>query len=472
MANTQESKLAGIPYNNLALVHVTNRRPQLSENNNVVIRSAFDSAGGLNQTTDASKEHDRHPFGVSTRPSVHFTIQEPVADHAYGMFEGRAFIIYSPLASAIESNGAPESLMSADTAFFAPYKGVELPGSIITEFDTNQSLPSNKFAETINGVMLVAPKLTTLNREHAIELLISAEKENPGFGAYEMSEFAQSAEGARASVEISKALALSQLKCPTINKALHIEPESKLGFDGWSTHPNNVEFAQQLPLSIQQIANIHVGRHDGSLGDKVNTAFRTANTASLVSIGSLNTNPSISAFADDLSTSTLFKELRAANILSELANPCPHYTDDMGASFPGMARTIYGRGEPYSSVKLGIVTKGEADDAIANAKKSQLLSIRAALFHRGVDKDTANLGDIKLNTLLTVSKEWGSGLIPPPPPLVNTEKEGVEQNRYGTPLASLMKHPSFDCTSPPRPQTNDLQPEFDDANAYPVGPER
>lgn len=134
-------ELAGIDYSELVLIHATPRKPTVNESGNVEIYSAFQNAGGFDQNTDSAQLDGRKPLGVTTRPSVHFTLQDPVSDHAYGAFEGREFTVYSPLKSAIEANGAPETLLTSDTAFFAPSKSVELPGAVVIQVDLNNQLP-------------------------------------------------------------------------------------------------------------------------------------------------------------------------------------------------------------------------------------------------------------------------------------------------------------------------------------------
>lgn len=412
----QQPNLAGIDYSELVLIHATPRKPTINERGNVEIFSAFQNAGGFDQKTDSAQVEGRKPLGVTTRPSVHFTLQDPVSDHAYGAFEGREFTVYSPLKSAIEANGAPETLLTSDTAFFAPYKPVELPGSVIVQVDMSSQLAPEQFAQVIDGGLLVAPQLTAANRNHAESLLALAEKNAPGLGASEMLGYAKNAdEGALAAAEISKVLALNKLNAPTINKALGQVPESKIGFDGWASNEALSGFMEALPLPDSAKSTVVLGRHDGTSADKLNSHFRNSNTEGLVELSS-DRNPAVAMFAKAVSESDLHKQMRAHEVLAELGTEKAKTVDDLGISSNAMGRAFFAdNAKSYTSAKLGKVSEQELHNAVYDAKPAELLKVSDNLHSRGTD----HAGDKALSDFLRTSKNWQFS--PPPLPAQSSE---------------------------------------------------
>ena len=412
----QNPQLLGLAYSELVLIHATPRRPTLDPSGNVQVLSAFKNAGGFDQVTDPALIDDRKPLGVTTRPSVHFTLQDPVSDHAYGSFEGREFTIYAPLEAAISTNGAPESLFTSDTAFFAPDKPVVLPGAVVVQIDLKNQLKDHEFSRTIDGGLLVSSVLTEKNRAHAEELLAAAELKSPGLGAKEMLSYAQGASGALCAAEISKTLALGMLGAPTINKALGVKPESKIGFDGWASAESLREFLAEVP-NIENKSVISIGRHDATSGDAVNTYFRTGNTARLDEIKG-DKNPAIARFAQTITDSALHQRVRQHEILAELANEQSVITDSLGRSSPGMARSLFREdGHTYHSSQLGEVTKQEALLAIQSGSDVELKKVISNVFTR----NSTSEADAALSQLVTQSKSWvpvveETSIGPPPLP--------------------------------------------------------
>lgn len=402
-------ELAGIDYSELVLIHATPRKPTVNESGNVEIYSAFQNAGGFDQNTDSAQLDGRKPLGVTTRPSVHFTLQDPVSDHAYGAFEGREFTVYSPLKSAIEANGAPETLLTSDTAFFAPSKSVELPGAVVIQVDLNNQLPPNQFAKAIDGGLLVAPQITAANRSHAEILLNQAEKEAPGLGAAEMLGYVKKAEeGATAASEVSKTLALNMLNAPTINKALGQAPESKIGFDGWASNSALSSFLDALPIPDGDKATVVLGRHDGTSADKLNSYFRNSNTQGLIELAN-DKNRGLAEFARAVAGSDLHQKMRAHEILAELGTESAKVSDDHGVSSNGMGRTFFAsNAKSYTSAKLGEVSEQELHKAISDAQPGELLKISDNLQNRGTDHPS----DKVQSDFLRTSNNWQS--TPPP----------------------------------------------------------
>lgn len=386
-------ELNGIGYSELALVHTTSYRPSLDEDGCLEIRSSFEGGGGFNQKPDASIEDSKSPFGIGMRPTVHFSLQEPVSDHAYGSFEGRDYTVYAPLKLAVERNGAPETVMSADTSFFAPEASVKLPLAVLVKVDTDKELPVSIFAQNKDGMLVVAQELNDSNRASAIALLRTAEYKNPLLGAAEMAVYAETALGPRASVEVSKALALNQIGAPTLNRAIDFKYESNLGFDGWADHENTQQFVRDLPLPKLTCEHIHVGRHDGSLADKLNSAFRRGNISELEAVASAGQHPAIVDFAVKLKNSELMSNVRGGLILQELANKDHKIYDSFGASSNGIVRTIYVAGRSFESEKLGTIDPSEVDIALTRASDEQLNLISAALLSRDVNGPEGNKGD-------------------------------------------------------------------------------
>lgn len=400
--------LNGIGYSELALVHTTSYRPGLDKDGNLEIKSSFEGAGGFNQKPDPSIEDSKSPFGVGMRPTVHFSLQEPVTDHAYGSFEGREYTVYAPLQQAIEKNGAPEAVMSADTSFFAPESSVKLPGAVLVKVDAGKELAADTFAQHKDGMMVIAQELNDNNRANAITLLKAAEQRNPGLGAGEMAVYAETANGPRASAEVSKALALNEIGAPTLNKAIDFKYEGNVGFDGWATHANTQQFVQELPVPQQTRDHIHVGRHDGSAADKLNSAFRRGNHAEMQDVASAEKNPTIASFAEKLNSSELMSKVRDNLILQELANKDYKTFDSMGASSNGMARTIYAGERSFESDKLGTVTPLQADKALTRASDQQLDLISTALLSRDVNGPEGNKGDQKLFDQVDSAKQMNA----------------------------------------------------------------
>ena len=403
-----QPELNGVGYSELALVHTTSYRPGLDKDGNLEIKSSFEAAGGFNQKPDPSIEDSKSPFGVGMRPTVHFSLQEPVTDHAYGSFEGREYTVYAPLKSAIEKNGAPEAVMSADTSFFAAESSVKLPGAVLVKVDAGKELSADAIAQHKNGMMVVAQELNDSNRSNAIALLKAAEQKNPGLGAGEMAVYAETANGPRASAEVSKALALNEIGAPTLNKAIGFKYEGNVGFDGWATHATTQQFVRELPIPQQTRDQIHVGRHDGSQADKLNSAFRRGNHAELQEVASAEKNPAIASFAEKLNSSELISKVRDNLILQELANKEAKTHDGMGVSSNGMARTLYTGGNSFESEKLGTVTSLEADKALTKATNQQLDLISAALLSRDVNGLEGNKGDQKLFDQVTSAKQMNA----------------------------------------------------------------
>lgn len=424
---TSNPKLEGIDYSKLVLVHATNREPEVNEKGNLEIKSAFHSAGGFEQKTDPEISDLRKNYGVSTRPSVHFTIQEPVTDHAYGSFEGREYLVFSPMKEAIQVNGRPESFISSDVAFFAPEKAVELPGSVVVKFDRNGELSADEFAKNVGGVLVVSREITDENRQHAISLLRAAEERAPNLGAAEAAEFAGQASGNRAAVEVAKTLALNTLEAPSINKQLGVQFESNLSFDGWSSYKANEDFIKSLPIPSEEKSGIYIGRHGDSLGNELNDRLRRGDIAGVkeVSSAAAGVNKEISEFAGKLAESELMRGIFNHKVMAELANPKALTENEFGQSQYGMARTLYSRGEPfYDSPYFGRVTREDADRAIEGATKTELLAVKAALIERGM----TNSGDKFINELIEKSPSWGE--VTKPPMQVFKELENPMPEKY------------------------------------------
>ncbi|MBD8792718.1 hypothetical protein IFR53_24025 [Pseudomonas syringae] len=467
-----EIKLAGVNYSELVLVHATPRMPTVNSDGSVDINSAFHNAGGFDQKPDYSQMDGRKPQGMTTRASVHFTLQDPVSDHAYGTFEGREFTVYGRLNSAVEANGAPESLLTSDTAFFAPDKAVKLPDAVVVQLDLASRLNADEFARPVDGGWLVATAITEQNRSQAEQLLTRTEMNNPGLGALETLTFLRSAEnGAAAGAEVSKTLALNSLDAPTINKAIGIRHGAKIGFDGWASFAALEEFKHSLPVTAEEKAAIVVGRHDSTDGDKLNTYFRVSHTDGLSDI-TQSKNPAIAAFAEQLVNSDLHQVMRNNEILAELAQEPYILRDDNGVSSRGMAASFFDQQETfYQSPKLGQVSQVDVLQAIAGAEPAQIQAIQQNLLTRGLHTEDMRNGDAKLAEALGIVAPQQTSSQPPLPgspgalPSLGPDVPPPFPDAVASPLPPLPGSP--DAQPPLGP---DVPPPFPDAVASPLPP--
>lgn len=129
------------------------------------IGSAFYENGGLNQDIDIGNPHPLNAV------NVHFAVQGTVADHVEGKWAGRKYTIYAPLTDALQSNGLPETLLTADTAFVSTERRVDLPGAHMIEDVPAGTLDYDFLQTAKDGHTLMAGEVNHQNKNSALRQL-------------------------------------------------------------------------------------------------------------------------------------------------------------------------------------------------------------------------------------------------------------------------------------------------------------
>lgn len=427
----EEIALCGIPASQLALVHATNRKP-LIDADGVHVLSAMAAAGGDRQVLDAIRASSSHaPYGLNARVNVHFTLQEPVGDHAYGKFSGRRYTVYAPLVAALESNGAPETFIASDVAFFAPDRGVHLPDAVLAEADIDGKLADDVFGVFQGSEILHAVSLNDANRGQAIALLTAANEEAPHLGLEQAIQYAKTASGSQAAVDISKTLALAKIQCPTLNAALGHEYERDLqGYDGWA----DTEALESFVAQAENLKGAMVARHSGQPGDLLHNAIIYGNPAlcdQVVEEARRRGRTAIADFAARIPGSRLFQTFRDLHIMAELASHSTKMTTILwsdGAEIKSFARALFGGESSWPHPVLGVVPREEVVEAIGRAHPLQLAKVYEALLARGADMPSANQADRAL--LDRVTSEGRLFLLPPAKGEIHLHMNGTSYGPY------------------------------------------
>lgn len=428
----EEAALLGIPASQLALVHATNRKPLIDADGAHVL-GAMAAAGGDHQTLDGALAGSSHaPYGLKARVNVHFTLQEPVGDHAYGKFSGRRYTVYAPLVAALESNGAPETFIASDVAFFAPDRGVHLPGAVLAEADIDGKLADDVFGVFQGCEILHAVSLSDANRGQAIALLTAASEEAPHLGLEQAIQYAKTASGSQAAVDISKTLALAKIQCPTLNAALGHEYERDLqGYDGWA----NTAALESFVAQAENLQGAMVTRHSGQPGDLLHKAIIYGNPALCDEVAEearRKGHTAIADFAARIPGSRLFQTFRDLHIMAALASHSTKMTAGLwseDAEIKSFARALFGGESSWPHPVLGSVPREEVVEAIGRAHPLQLAKVYEALVARGADMPSANQADRAL--LDRVTAEGRLFLLPPTTGEIHLQMNGASYGPYG-----------------------------------------
>lgn len=364
-----------LPLSKLALVHLSSSPLAFDDQGNGVLRSAFDRSGGFAQPGASPR----------TRRTLHFTLQAPVTDHAYGNFEHNRFMVVVPLQGVVEHNGRPETLLASDVAFL-PEGALVLPRAIQVQFGSALLRPA-EFARWEGSELHLAAKVTRDNADQLQAFLRAEASARPESGLAELGaqlkELLRQGE-ARAVKALATAVALARLDCPTLHHARGQDPLAPMAFDGWAAPAELEALAAAIEAAAPDAGTgrVRVGRHDGAGGDRLSSYAARANVDQLTALATDPAqSPRVRAFATEWTQSPLIARLRTWAILDLLKDPAVKVMDASGVERPSLARAIF-TADSYQDPRLGSVAKSEVEAALARALPATRHAIRVVVQER------------------------------------------------------------------------------------------
>lgn len=390
----------------LALVHLTSRKPDM-QGAHARLYTSFQANGGFEQTN-----FDR----LSVRPTLHFSLQSAVTDHAYGSFEGRQWAIVAPLSEAMQQNGRPETLLSSDVAFFPENGSMDLPGAAVIEF--SDALASNVFIEHTGEHLRVAPRITDENLAQAKAWFdhLALEGQNVSAARKMLDQPLDAWKGSQIT-ELGVSAALASINKPNLNHLMGVEPGSAMSFDGWLGWSELGALAKDIEEAIPQgdMGTVKVGRHDGGAGDELFTAVLRADTHSIAAIAGNQEIPArIRDMALSFEQSDLLKGIRQRAIWKELMDGPAKIENDLGQERSGMVSHMTGIraiSAPFEHPTLGQVSLDETMATIRAYSPEERQSLAARMQSRQQEES---------GVIFQQGAQWIRGFdapMPPPPPL-------------------------------------------------------
>ena len=404
--------------NDLALVHLTQARPVLKDGL-LHLQTRFKRYEGFSQSPSEGE--------VKARQTLHYTLQSPVTDHAYGQFEGRPWAVVAPMSEALSANGVPETMLASDVAFFPQGGEMALPGAVLVEF--NKDLPSDVFIDSHPPNHLkVNTSITSANIQQAKQWFSTLHESGYSVDGILNQLNTPNKEWTSADItEMGVTSALASIKKPSLEQLRNIQPGSPMGFDGWMPRNELETLATHIESTtpLQGMNPIQIGRHDGADGDKLFSIISRRNSEELQQLfNNENTAPRIKSAADDWYNSRLYETLRAQNILSEMESAPMKTTDDLGRERPGLVSSMFGPRANgfYDHPTMGAIELDEVEQVLKKASPEQKEKLMASIQQRSQDPNNMPGSLLRLGTYLKSGPAPFVSSFPPPPPPVLEQK--------------------------------------------------
>lgn len=362
---------------NLALIHVTNHRPQITSEG-IILKTAFEGSGGLQQSTDNPK----------LRPTLHYTLQSAVTDHAYGQFEGKKYVVVAPLKEALEKNTTPESSLASDVAFFPINGKMNLKDGMLIEF--NPDMPPSQFIERQGNTITMATEVNSRNFSQAKQWFENLQ--NQGYGVEHILKRFEDPYKAWSTSEITElgvTTALHALNKPTLEQLKGIKIGTPMGFDGWLSRPEMESLNQEIQNGylVGDMKDILTTRHDGTAGDRLFTAMKRCNVKECEAIiEDPSTASRIQEFGREYIASDLFQKLRQKQIIHEIEQGPSLIENHLGQERTGLVKTFFNKNSnmTFEHPAMGAITLNEVEAALKQRSSFENKKTLEILIHKSM----------------------------------------------------------------------------------------